>query len=939
EGVVSFPKAFDDDVLGLSSFRNELRNLITRAGELGLSPEELEEYGKNYNQPLWVATAALWGEYLGRLAREEETTPSVRPPLRNAQRLDHSQLVSVAVDMLEHWAEEAGGFNVSIKPVRKPQWDYVFVDDLHNAPRSIMDLIVQLRHSGTRVICAGNPDSSVQGFRGAVFSLPLDICAEPSKGIHAHPYVLSQRYRAGEKSSRALANIWRYKPDLHGDFSMLRTPNAGAVDDVLIGQSFTSEAEEAAGIAGLLRSWHLRDGIAYSDMAVLTRSHSAHEEIRRELRRRNIPVATVGSQRPLAEHPAVFGLIELISLALHSGVQAQEPENLDVDSELSAMAEKVRNVLLSPLFGLSPFDVDMLSGRLYSYEHFRGWQGDKKDVLALLATEMPAKSGIEIVDRFRSIISSISDSDTGDNAEEVLWCAWDSCAVADAWQKYALGDSEYSELAGDNLDAILQLFYFVQREVDRAPGVSIAEVVDNLKAYELPQDSLVGGNKKEDSVTLITPASAQGRQFSCIVVAHLNEGVWPNMTVRDAFLHTDELSDVVLGRYVEELTPSQRFRSQMLDVLDDELRQLYAGLGQACHRVALTCVANSQSRPSRFLGAMGFVKEKDYNPDEYVTSGNGDTAEPFILEQRNGDSSRFDMTGLVGKLRRYSQGEGNAAGQARELLKYLAARGVLQAEPALWFDAYKPTTCQGREGTISVSPSRVEATLECPLRGIMQGFGFEDKSDRKNAEIGTIIHAVAAEYKDGGRGELSNDELRDAMLASFNDTYKEVFGEDLDAWGEKEKETYSVAIERLADFLYERRVSGEYRDVKAEYRFAFDEGDAHVTGSIDRLEISEDASFIYDYKTGKTPLKAAEAQDNPQLQIYQLAIARDRAIPQTSGAKLLYPNTTKTKIAERLQSPIDEEKVLDRIARYVDYGKSGVLPAQDDDNKCDKCRY
>lgn len=929
-GIVSFPDYLDEDVLNLSSFRNELRNVITRAGELGLDPEELEKLGESYNQPLWSAVAHLWGLYVERLVEEEASAPSVRPPLRSAQRLDHSQLVSVAVDMLKHWSEEANASNISIKPVRVPQWDYVFIDDLHDAPRSVMELIIQLHRSGTRIICTGNPDSSVQGFRGGVFSLPLDICNHFPVGIHARPYVLAQRHRAGEKIARVMADISAHirQPALVGDFRVLRTATAGSVDDTLIGKSFTNGTEEAAGIASILRRWHLQDGISYSDMAVLTRSRSVHEEIRHELRRRNVPTAVIGTQRPLAQHSAVASLIDLISLALDTDTHRVSARGKDI-FDLTQRAEKVRAVLLGPFFDLSHCEVDVLAQRLYRYERIRGRNPNRKDILALLAEDtFVQESGIEIADMFRSIVSAIAHSNKGNNAEEVLWCAWSSCDVAEKWFRYALGDSEYGEIANDNLDAILQLFAFVQREVDRAPGISIAEIIERVKAQELPQDSLVGSSTREERVALITPASAHGRDFSHLVIAHLNEGVWPNLTVRDSLVHTGELSDIVLERYVPELTPAQRFRAQMLDVLDDELRQLYAGLGRARHSVVLTCVANSQERPSRFFDVMGFVREED---------GGASNSASLVLEQCSGGDSRFDMTGVVGQLRRYAHGEGQAAQRARQLLRSLADKGVMQAEPALWFDLYEPTSCEERSGKISVSPSRVEATLECPLRGIMQGLGFEDKSDTRKADIGTIIHDIAAVYKDGGK-ELSEDELCKKMLESFQEKYYAEFGVEADVWVEKEKEVYIAAVERLSHFLFERANSGEYEQVEAEYRFTFNEAGGCIRGSIDRLEIGKNDSYIYDYKTGAQAATQAETATNAQLQIYQLAIARDRAIPKASGAKLIYPNTDAKKVAERFQDVIDEEAVVERIALYVNYEKGGVIPARAGD-KCQRCSY
>jgi hypothetical protein len=47
------------------SFSGQLRDLLLRAEERGLGPDDLAELGRHHDRPLWVAAAAFATEYLG----------------------------------------------------------------------------------------------------------------------------------------------------------------------------------------------------------------------------------------------------------------------------------------------------------------------------------------------------------------------------------------------------------------------------------------------------------------------------------------------------------------------------------------------------------------------------------------------------------------------------------------------------------------------------------------------------------------------------------------------------------------------------------------------------------------------------------------------------------------------------------------------------------
>ncbi len=906
-GEIAFPARFPSEVQAMPAFRAEMRNLLTRASELGLGPDELAALGRRTDNGLWTAGAAVRKAYLRRL-EEASHAEGTAPGLLAARRLDHSMLVSEARRLLEGWEEAASVSVRSAKPVRKPAWDLVLVDDIQNAPRSILGLLSRLSKDGAIVVAAGDPDSSVQGFRGAVASLPADLARGEPEGLGARLVPLGRSHRGGAMLAAVGERV----------SSRIRVAGSAAgragehcdVKDEVGARRYANEAEEAAGIARAIREWHLFDGVPYGEIAVVTRSRSAHGPIRREMVRRSVPVAAIGSDLPLHMQPAVRALLDVIGLAIGPPTGSEEA------------GRKVRDVLEGPLFDVDGLALRRLGRRLRALELAAGGSRPETGLFAVAldgpeaVTEL-SETGLEEILRCSRVLDEIREAARGSAqaAEQVLWAAWDSCDVADRWRASAMESGSGAEEAGDNLDAVLQLFRFAQRMADRDSATGIAAMVAELEAQELPQDSIARRGADGDAVVLATPAALQGREFSRVVIARMNEGTWPNLTLRDPLVRTSELSARVSGRYVDGLSPADAYRAELQEVLDDELRQLRHAVGRARDVLLVTCVEGEDSTPSRFLRAMGFVFAEEADGE----AEDGGEARPVaVVAKLQPSMPDLDAVGLVGSLRRYALVEGPVGERARALLSRFEDSGVRRPLPGMWMDEATPTSGGGeRRGRPRVSPSGVEGLLACPLRAVLSKLGFADADRADAARAGTTIHRILERHPVIPEG-TSQTEFAEMLKGEFLETWQAEAGNDVGGWAARDLERYLAALDKAAMFI-----AGTEGEVLTEHGFAVERGNAVVAGTIDRIVVNGSSSIVYDYKTGKTAIPVKEAEDNVQLQLYQWALRHDTRIPPASKAVLVYLATGTKKPAERVQSGLDDaglaraEERIDASARLL----------------------
>lgn len=911
EGVpLTWPPGVPDEAMTLRAFRGELRDLLMRAAERGLQPEDLALLGERHRRPEWVAAATLYGEY------QDVMTLRTGTPDAGA-RLDPAVVVEEAAEALRAWEDELPGHP-------RPRWRLVVVDDYQEATEATARLLRVLQADGARLLLLADPDAAVQTFRGATPALVgrADATGDGPGELGAVRLVLDGVRRHGPALREVAARVAERVAVVGGAAHRRALPvardgvdggtgaGAGAVRTAVL----PSAAQEAAWIAHALRRAHLEDGTPWSEMAVVARSGAQVTALRRALGGASVPVAVVGSDVPLRDEPAVRPLLDALRCAL-----GPDAGGSVLDAGLAA------RLCCSPLGGLDAVGLRRLRRALRA-EEVGGGGGRASDDLLVEVLSAPARAALlpgavrRPVARLAQVLAAGRDAAAAPaaDAQTVLWAIWEASGLVEPWRRAALAGGPGGARADRDLDAVLALFRAAETFVDRMPQSRAAAFLEWVEAQELPSDT-IAARASRDAVCVLTPAGAAGRGWDVVAVAGVQEGVWPDLRLRDSLLGSQALVDVLSGRGAGPhpdaapgpgtgggaQTPAhaqaQVAAAARAAVLADELRSFHVAVSRARRVLLVTAVSDEDDQPSPFLDLVEPCDEDD-DPRRAVAP------------------APLDLRGTVARLRsrlEESARTGTPDADAAATLARLADAGVPGADPAHWHGLADPSSDDPLWAPglrVPVSPSRVETAGTCTLRWALEAAGGTAPSSARQS-LGTLVHALAQTHPRGGRAEL---------LAELDRRWPELgLGTGWPATLERRRA--EAMVERLAGYLAH---SGEPLAVEARFEVALDR--ALVRGSLDRVEraggdvpasgvpgapdVPRAADGpdpvpvrVVDLKTGRTAPTAQEATTNPQLGAYQLAVDAGavEGLPPgavSAGAQLVYvSDVNRAKAAVREQ--------------------------------------
>ncbi|QTE00748.1 ATP-dependent helicase [Streptomyces cyanogenus] len=871
-------------------FADEVRAVLARSRELGLGPDALDAFARRIGRPDWRAAAAFLAEYLDTLDLQGV--------------IDYAELVHRAV-LLARRPEAAARLAA--------RYDAVYVDEYQDTDPAQVRLLHALAGGGRTLVAFGDPDQSIYAFRGADVNgiLGFPAAFPRADGRPAPVEVLRTSRRSGAALLAATRLITQRMPlpRLPADKVRAHREPAAARDGGRVEvHTYPTPGAELDNIADLLRRAHLEDGVPWSDMAVLVRAGSRLPTLRRALTAAGVPLDIDGDDLPLRHEPAVAPLLTALRAvataeAPHRAEPATQgrpaalpaagasPEEAAADTAPQAPGtcwldtETALTLLTSPLAGMDAADLRRLGRALREEERAAGNPlPPPSDELLARALAEPERLAVHDpvyargAQRLGTLLRKARERLAGGGtAEEALWDLWEGTPWPARLERAARRGGAAGRNADRDLDAVCALFATAARAEERTGGRGALNFLAEIEAEDIAADTLTRRAVRPDAVRVMTAHRAKGLEWRLVVVAGVQEGLWPDLRRRGSLLEADRIGRDGLA---EPLTPGA--------LLAEERRLFYVAATRARDRLVVTAVkapADDGDQPSRFLTELG-VEPRD------VT---GRPRRPL------------SVAALVAELRattvdpRASAALREAAARRLARLAALADEDgrplVPSAHPYRWWGMFEPTESKvplrHHDQPVVLSGSALDQLANtCALQWFL---GREVKADAPATAaqgFGNVVHVLADEVA-SGRTPADLDVLMERLDSVWN-----ALAFDAPWKSQQEKDNARVALERFLNWHVLDRAGRTPVASEQDFDVTLEAGgyQVRIRGQMDRVETdAEGRAYVVDFKTGKQAPTAREVERHPQLAVYQLAVregavdtAFDGARPEPGGAELVH---------------------------------------------------
>ena len=889
---VKWPKVLEP-ALSTKGFARELRDLILRASERNFTYKELIERGHLLNEPWWEPAANFWKIYDQILGIRYGFISGA------AKRIDSSSIISQAISDLNQKAK--------IRALFQNKFKVIVIDEFQesdNSQRKLLDLL-----ASDRVILFADPQSAIGQFRGA----------DP-EGVRA--YAAKNGYEELEltKAIRTPAAITELSNAISAKFRIPGKPiqaaqAAGKIDVAKL----ASQSDCANYIAHAFRTAHLRDGIAWSQMAVILRSPGAGvSAISRAFALNNIPIQIDSDAQALGENPAIKPILTIAQIAL--GKIKLIPSNWDL----------IEEILFSEFGGADPLSLRQMRidiGKLRE-------PGDEAKPSTQIILEiidnndaplpweqlLSLKRIADVIAEARKVVRMNSKGSNQVDIADLIWAIWSTAKnyegdlLANTWRNRALKGGMRGAAADRDLDAVITLFESARRFAERMPGSDPQLFLDQLLSESIQSDAIAARGQRGEVVSVMTVHSAKGLEWDLVAITGLQEGIWPNLKARGSLLGSERL---VESERTQSTARREIETSAANALVEDERRLLKVAISRA--KAALVVTAYS--------------KEDDSEPSQYFEE---------IYEAVHGISSieaevldlprSLTPQALVSTLRQNL--EDSDVFSAR-LLRTLAAKEIQSAKVENWLGGLGLSTTEPilpPDAEVSVSPSNLQSFSECGLKWFIEKSGGRD-GDSTAQLLGIAIHSLAAMLK--GEPGLTFEELSTRL----ENGWQLIDGNK----GWVRDYQFKLALEKLEKFYKWHSTNKSNRTlfaVEAEFKKVI--GRALFNGSVDRVEVdNEGRVYIVDLKTGAPDISKKKAEDHKQLAGYQLAVYEEAFTGespgnQSAGAELLFLGTDSKSAAAKPQTVKDHETIKAEVIAAADAMSANEFTATVND-RCRMC--
>ena len=838
DGSITWPQDLVG-ALGTQGLIEEIRSVMSRTRSHMMEPNDLIALGREVGKPVWEVVGSFMEQYLQVLDGE--------------QALDYAEVIYRAVLL----AQEN-----HVREYLLTTYKAIFVDEYQDTDPGQVKLLMSMVNAESSLIVVGDIDQAIYGFRGADETGIRDFVHqfEPIFGNNIQDVVLNTCRRFGSRiRSAATAVIDKQLPAgipreiLHEHRNPTCTSeDSGSIEVV----QYDSDGAQAAHIADLIARAHAHDNLAWSEIAVIVRSASVSiAPIYRALVSAGIPVEVAADEIPLHLDPATEPLLNMLKVI-------DEPKALTADL---AMA-----LLTGPIAELDTVDIRRFTRYLReldrSSDRYARSSGqlivevinNPNDLLTINKPELASVIN-GIMDVGNLIESARTAVKKGATAHEVLWQVWTASNWPERLQNAALGFGPGAQRAHRDLDAICALFDQANRFFVQSGGRGLSVFLDQVSAQEIPAEALADNQVRTNTVRLLTAHRSKGLEWPLVIVAGVQEDLWPDLRMRSTLLQANRIG------HKEQLMPET-----VKDALASERRLFYVALTRAKQRVIVTTVHEEKSEngesPSRFI-------------DDIIT------ALPSVqVHHEAGRPQRtLSADGVIGQLRRVL-----ADKNASVALKHAAANRLARlsatnfsalrhADPQHWWGVLPRTQNEANKPhePIRLSATSVVNIEECPAQWFLTREVQAVSESQTHLLFGTILHSIAQGLT---TGEIAQDiDVIDEQL----DSLWQSVGYESNWQAQQERDEAHKASVRLLNWFKANSTVHSIAEsslaLVSDMSMTLPDGtvrtiNVRISGSADRIQFNADGVLVYDYKTGKKALSGKELETNLQLALYSYVI-------------------------------------------------------------------
>ena len=468
--------------------------------------------------------------------------------LRDANALDFDDLLLRTVELFET-SEQARDFYAR-------KFRYVMIDEYQDTNRPQYMLIKRLAEFHRNLAVVGDPDQSIYKWRGADLRNILDFEHDFPEAATVR---LEQNYRSTQvilDAASAVISQNRNRKD-----KRLWTDRQGG--SKIVSYRGNDELEEADFIVRTVKQARAEN--VDSTLAVLYRINAQSRAIEDSLMRESIPYKIIGGVR-FYERKEIKDSLAYLKLIMNPH------DDVSLRRVINVPARGVGKGVMDGLQAIDPEAVHrdappLLAAGLQEISSARSlWA---KLVYAVEDGKLPSRA-VSALRVFRDLIAGLAAMARHEPVSIVLGKMLDQTGYLKALR------DENSEEANERIENLMELVSAARDYESREPEASLGGFVDRLSLLsEADEES---GNR-EARVWMMTMHAAKGLEFPVVIIAGLEEGLFPHSRAGD-----DE------------------------EEIEEERRLCYVGMTRAQSNLVLTSASRRRvfgeyqsTEPSRFL--------------------------------------------------------------------------------------------------------------------------------------------------------------------------------------------------------------------------------------------------------------------------------------------------------------------------------------------------